>query len=608
MRDLEHFIPFREKKFRIHQEDTVNNILDIIDDGVKYIILNAPVGSGKSLIAYVIAKYLETKNKETYFCTGTKILQDQYINDFKDVKTIKGRNNFYCAEEPLVNCANGMCQTRSKYRCYNKPVLKGEWEFGGEPLTLSSFEENDFNMCPYWQQKVEGMLNPLTMLNYDYLISDIRFAQHLYHRDFLVCDEGHNIEKILMRQLEVKFSPKTVNRETGVSLDNLNTIEDWIIPIRDISLYYKEKMKQENNDSKKMKLQEKYEKFSILHSLISDDPSNWVVIKEKNFGHLFCEFKPITVSNYTNLIFGIADHCLIMTGTVLKQDVFAKDLGIDDYEYIEIPSIIPIQNRPIVKSYVGSMARSSIDSTMPNMIAKVKILADKHCDEKGVIHTFTYNIARQLKRGLKSDRFIFHTQDNKEYQFEEFKKDKTNKILVSPVAFEGIDFPYDEARWQCICKDPFPNIGDLQIKVRDMVDYGWLFRQRCLVLSQMYGRTNRAPDDYSVTYLLDSRIETLLGDSSLVTDYFLEAIDGTNYTTRLQLNDRAYDKLTKDNNRKNHEFDRKVERNILQDIESGIDTLCDLRKAYKVFSSDAYKYISPAVNRLLKHGAISYVE
>ena len=122
----------------------------------------------------------------------------------------------------------------------------------------------------------------------------------------------------------------------------------------------------------------------------------------------------------------------------------------------------------------------------------------------------------------------------------------------------------------------------------------------------MYGRTNRAPDDWSITYLLDSRLESLLGPSSLVTDYFLEALDGFRYEDELVLNKDAYDKLTKDNSRKNHEFDREVERNVLHDIENGYNSLSALRRAYKTFPSDAYKYITPAVERLLKHGAIKY--
>lgn len=620
--DLRQYIPFEEKKFRPHQEKAINDILDSIEDGNRFTILNAPVGSGKSLLGYVLAKKLEEDGLHTYLCTGTKILQSQYIQDFKDVKTIKGRANFQCYTEPLLDCANGMCQSHSNFHCESKPILKEDWIFDGAPLPCDPIEidgikrfygDPEFdemftkNMCPYWKQKINGIMSPITMLNYDYLISDLRFVQHLPHRKLLVADEAHNIEKILMRQLETSFSPSAVFRETDFMFKESVNIVDWIEQVAEVADRYKKRIKTVESEKTKKRMEEKYHKFVTLHTLLEDNPANWVFIKDQNGKGVYYTFKPIMVSEYSRLIFSIAEHVLLMTGTVLKQDIFARDLGINDFSYIEIPSVIPSCNRPIVKMYAGSMARSSIDATMPNMIAKIKMLAEKHKDEKGLINTYTYSIANRLRKALGSDnRFMFHDQNNKEKVFERFKKNKTNKILVSPVAFEGIDFPYDLARFHLIVKDPFPNLGDKQLSTRDSIDYGYIFRDRCRVLSQAYGRCIRGPSDYAVTYLLDSRIESLLGPSTLVTSYFLEGLVDMRYEDTLILADDAYSRLTKDNKRKTHDFEREVELNILHDIEDGYNSLEKLHTAYKQFPSDAYKYIIPAVERLLKHGAIRY--
>lgn len=606
---FEEYIPFKEKKFRPGQEDAIRKIIDSIDDRNRFTVLNAPVGVGKSLIGYVVGKYYQEQGLNTYLSTATKILQSQYIKDFKDVKTIKGRMNFFCETEPMFTCDKGMCQSMPKYKCSNKPILKEEWTYQGDLISEDIDEIEDIDdMCPYWKQKIIGIMNPITMLNYDYLMSDRRFIQHLPYRHLLVADEAHNLEKVIMRQLETTFSPSVVEKEVNHSFKNISSILEWAEELSHIAGLYKDKMSTVINEPEKKKLLDKYEKFTIVSVLLEKDPNNWVFISDQKNRHIFYQFKPVTISQYTDMIFGVADHILLMTGTILKQDIFARDLGISDFTYIEVPSIIPPKNRPIIKSYVGSMARSSINATMPNMIAKIKMLAEKHKDEKGLIHTFTYNIAKRFQDELDDDRFMFHNSRNKENVFEAFKEDDTNKILVSPVAFEGVDFPHDQARWQCICKDPFPNIADPQISTRDSIDYGWIFRQRCLVLSQTYGRTNRSESDWSTTYLLDSRLETLLGASTLVTDYFLEALDGMNYTKEIKLSSDAYDKLTKDNSRKSHEFDREVERNILNDIEAGYNSLSSLRRAYKEFPSDAYKYIMPAIDRLFKHGAIQYIE
>lgn len=621
--DLKQYIPFEKKEFRQHQEKAIGDIIDSIEDGNRFTILNAPVGSGKSLLGYITAKYFENKgHHHTYLCTGTKILQSQYIQDFKDVKTIKGRANFQCYTEPLLDCANGMCQSHSNFHCESKPILKEDWIFDGAPLPWDPIEidgikrfygDPEFdemftkNMCPYWKQKINGIMSPITMLNYDYLISDLRFVQHLPHRKLLVADEAHNIEKILMRQLETSFSPSVVFKETDFMFKESVNIVDWIEQVAEVADRYKKRIKTVESEKTKKRMEEKYHKFVTLHTLLEDNPANWVFTKDKNSKGVYYTFKPIMISEYSRLIFSIAEHVLLMTGTVLKQDIFARDLGIDDFSYIEIPSVIPSCNRPIVKMYAGSMARSSIDATMPNMIATIKMLAEKHKNEKGLINTYTYSIANRLQKALGSDsRFMFHDQNNKEKVFERFKKDKTNKILVSPVAFEGIDLSYDVARFHLIVKDPFPNIGDKQLSTRDSIDYGYIFRDRCRVLSQAYGRCIRGPSDYAVTYLLDSRIENLLGPSTLVTSYFLEGLVDMRYEDTLVLTDDAYSKLTKDNKRKTHEFEREVELNILHDIEDGYDSLEKLHIAYKQFPSDSYKYIIPGVNRLLKHGAIKY--
>lgn len=621
--DLRQYIPFEEKKFRPHQEKAINDILDSIEDGNRFTILNAPVGSGKSLLGYVLAKKLEEDGLHTYLCTGTKILQSQYIQDFKDVKTIKGRANFQCYTEPLLDCANGMCQSHSNFHCESKPILKEDWIFDGAPLPWDPIEidgikrfygDPEFdemftkNMCPYWKQKINGIMSPITMLNYDYLISDLRFVQHLPHRKLLVADEAHNIEKILMRQLETSFSPSVVFKETDFMLKESVNIVDWIEQVAEVADRYKKRIKTVESEKTKKRMEEKYHKFVTLHTLLEDNPANWVFIKDQNSKGVYYTFKPIMVSEYSRLIFSIAEHVLLMTGTVLKQDIFARDLGISDFSYIEIPSVIPPRNRPIVKMYAGSMSRSSIDATMPNMIATIKMLAEKHKNEKGVLHTYSYGVSKKMQEYLgHDDRYLFHNSKNKEKILNDFKADKTNKILVSPVVHEGVDFLYDEARFQCVCKDPFPNIRDPHISLRDSIDYGWIFRYRCLILSQIIGRTSRAPDDYSVTYLLDSRLETLLGPATLVTDYCLEAIEGFNYNKEFFAVHNAYDLLTPDTKSKSKEQQRIEEISVLDAIsKEQLNSLHKLRSAYKKLPSNAYAYIIPIVERLFKNGAIKY--
>jgi Rad3-related DNA helicase len=407
------YIPFEKKEFRPGQWDAISQIMDAIEERQKYVILNASVGFGKSLVGYVLAKILEDRGEETYLYTKTKQLQDQYLHDFNDVRLVKGRNNFECAVEPLFDASNGMCQSNVKFKCDLKPILKDGWFYDGTELPTSpligedgsmiyygdpEFDKNILSgMCPYWKTKINGIMSPITMLNYNYAIADSRFVNQFPYRRLGVFDEGHNIESIVMSEFEYSFSPSAVERETQFKITNHTSIDKWIDDIEILIGIYKELSSKTNSLRVEKKYKDRLLDFKALYELLCDNPQNWIFTQEKQRGHLYNIFKPIKVDMYTHLLFDLTQTCLIMSGTVLKPDVFARDLGIDDYTYIEIPSIIPRQNRPIVKSYVGSMSRTNIDATMPNMIEKIKMLADKHSDEKGLIHTFTYNIANRFK-------------------------------------------------------------------------------------------------------------------------------------------------------------------------------------------------------------------
>ena len=80
-----HF-PF--SKPRQYQLETVSEILEAINKGYKYIVLEAGTGTGKSAIAATLAQIFNT----SYILTITKQLQDQYLNDFNNLgfKLVKG--------------------------------------------------------------------------------------------------------------------------------------------------------------------------------------------------------------------------------------------------------------------------------------------------------------------------------------------------------------------------------------------------------------------------------------------------------------------------------------------------------------------------------------
>ena len=608
--NLEQFIPFKEKKFRPYQKETIEKIINEFDNGTETILLNAPVGVGKSLIGYCVARNLAEQGYKSYIYTKTTFLQDQYLRDFDDLKTAMGRSNFHCLMSAgNETCDIGNCKVQEKYSCPVGAIVDGG-------VYLKEIEAPFTEHCPYWEQKYQAIRNPISILNYPYAIVDNMYLNHFDYRKLGIFDEGHGLESVLMNAFEVEITDYQIKYDLETNLVIHKNIEDWIDELLKFSQMYKNKAERISDAKTKERFEDRSKTLQQCALFLQDNPTNWVFntfqkkSKYSNRKIWHVVFKPIEIQEYTDVLFKKVEQKLIMSGSILKPDIFLNELGLDtdSFSYIEIPSIVPVSNRPIIRDYVGSMSRANFDNNFPLLVSKIKEIADNHLGEKGIIHTFTYNINYQLYMALRSDdRFIFHTQDNRVEKTKEFKEEpaEDGSIFVSPYSYEGVDFPYDEAKWQIICKNPYPYLGDAQVKARmemDRVNYstdwGWINRQIALVLSQMYGRTNRAEDDYSVTYILDSDVERNFGPASLVTDYFLEALKDYHYTTKLKIVDR--DKI------RSRGVNRENQIAIMNEIENGYDTLESLRKEYKKLPGSSYVEVKKAVDYLLKCGAIQY--
>ena len=607
--NLEKYIPFEKKEFRPHQKEVIEKVIGAIEDGTDTILLNAPVGAGKSLIGYCVARYLQEQDESSYIFTKTTFLQDQYLKDFNDIKTAMGRRNFLCLmSKDGYSCDYGICKQR-KFTCpIGADVTNG--------VVLRELDEDHDEHCQYWEQKYKAIKNPISILNYPYLIADSMFINHFGHRKLGIFDEGHSLETALMSALELEITDYQIERDLDKQIEIKEDVSDWIEQLYDFADAYEAKSKKELDIKTRERYEKRFEAISSCAQSLEENPNNWVFNTfprqdrrlDREIRHVV--FKPIEIQEYTGILFDKVQHKLIMSGSILKPDLFVDELGLGDYEYIEMPSIVPIKNRPIIRDYVGSMSQRNFKSNYFALISKIQEIADKHLFEKGIIHTFTYNINYQLFKAFKNDdRFIFHTQDNRVEKTNEFKElpNEEGAILVSPYSYEGVDFPYDQARWQIICKNPFPYLGDAQVKARmemdkieHSTDWGWVNRQIALALSQMYGRTNRAIDDYSTTYILDSDIERDFGPATLVTDYFLEALEGYNYTTPLKIVD-VNRIRSRGRNRENQLI-------IIEEIKKGLNTMKKLRSAYKKLPSSSYVEVKRAVDYLLACGAIAYAE
>ena len=103
--DIQKHFPFENP--RADQLETISEIIEAINQGYEYIVLEAGTGTGKSAIAATLSNMSES----SYILTITKQLQDQYLRDFKDFRVVKGRANFNCQNYLNQSCSEGKCIT-----------------------------------------------------------------------------------------------------------------------------------------------------------------------------------------------------------------------------------------------------------------------------------------------------------------------------------------------------------------------------------------------------------------------------------------------------------------------------------------------------------------
>lgn len=524
---IENF-PFPEP--RTGQLNIIQQILDAIRKGYKYIILEAGTGTGKSAIATTLAKIYES----AYILTMTKQLQMQYADEF-EFPIVKGRGNFYCLNDQLDStCDIGTCKSTPKsakficpYGVGANPTLDSELAFDiyGGSLFYQSQDH-----CHYWEQKANAINSPITIMNYDYALAELNYVRHFKKRSLMILDEAHNLENKLMGSLEVNLYNHQLEKDIkrAISKETLKDgeLEDWIMEVDAIREHYAEIDTEDLPSSKVDKINSMISKLAKLSTNLKDEPKNWVI----DTTEVSVSFKPLRVHHYakSNLL-QYGDVVVFMSATILSHKLFAKWLGINPNEIYQIKVDSPFdrEKRPIILDLAGKMSKNRIKQTAPKTIPILEKILKKHRYDKGLIHTNSYKCQQYINNHLNNSRLISHTPRNREAVLNHFEKDENPLVLVSPSMSEGVDLPYDKCRFQIIYKIPYPYLGDKQVYMRQKRDQKWYAYKTVMTLMQAYGRGMRAEDDQCYTYIVDADINMLFKSPlyrSLIPDFFKEAV------------------------------------------------------------------------------------
>lgn len=524
MEDYSKFFPY--SNIRDQQREAIEFCIKNLNEGKRFIIIEAGTGVGKSAIGLTIARAFCAMNSPkrdektdtasemgAWFVTTQKILQDQYTRDFSKIglRSIKSSSNYQCKFKKHNTCAD------------SQKELKAE-EKG------SKFWNACMGYCVYKNEKQEFLKSTTSVTNFPYLLTEANYSGKITKRQLLVIDESHNTEGELSKFIEVTVSERFCTTVLKMDFERPKTQHQAHLWIRDT---YLPKVKSHVDHVESM-----LEKYSGIKAKLNDfialsrqidllkghkekltkfievyDSDNWVYEFVEADGKSMCKlsFKPIDVAPFAeNMIFRLGERVILMSATILNKDAFCQSLGIKPEEaaFINLPSPFPVENRPIFFFPVGSMTQNGIDNSLPKLVEAIKSIMTEHKNEKGIIHTHSYKIASYIKKHIKSNRLLIHDANNRDETLEKHMKSKEPTILLSPSMSEGVDLKQDMSRFQVVCKVPYPYLGDKLVSKR-MHKWNWWYPlQTAKTIVQAVGRSIRSADDHAVTYILDSNWES----------------------------------------------------------------------------------------------------
>lgn len=495
---------FAPRKSQLTTFDWIENL----SFNTKYMLLEMPVGGGKSPVGLTISAWLSQSNGNSYILTPQKILQRQYENSFnsKILASLYGKANYGC-EKKGCSCEVG---STIKPKC---------------------------DVCPYTQAFEAARFTPNLVLNYKLGLLLFTYTDMSF-RKLMVMDECHNLENQLVDLTTFSISEKLAKR-IGIpyrGFDHIIEARDWLadqysvklnLYMADLSrevdriqlystkptLAEQEKIKDLIKMSRHADLVNSillYDRDDLDRSYVLINEEYRFTIKELYGGNAFHSIlKPQT------------EKFLFMSSTILNKDGFCRDLNINpnEAEFLSLESEFDRESRivmyqPVTKMNYGwdgpDRRHDRID-----MITAIMDILNYHENESGIIHTGSFKIASWLVENLvthKGHEILHHNPDptgnsrvSRDDVIEEYMAKSQQKpvLLISPSITEGLDLKDDFGRFAIFAKVPYPNLGDAWIKRRMEISGDWYRRQTLKEMIQGAGRICRSEDDWGVTYILD---------------------------------------------------------------------------------------------------------
>jgi ATP-dependent DNA helicase DinG len=378
--------------YRPGQQEAIAAIVEAWESGYETVILDAPVGSGKSLVASHLAQRVyEQRSWTGYFSSPLVSLISQVQRDplvGPAIATVTGRRNYPCAwaedgQTAKPQWAKAEWRFPPPFKADDAPCTVGlrcptcqGFGYGpdGRPCpkkmkpgkvrdACPAFQED---RCEYYHRKYAAMYAPFSGMTLTYLLAvtreavlsegdvdegegDFRFGK----RDFIFIDEAHNLDRTGIGELSFDLGPKTVDGhgwETGfweeqvkprfegmarLEKEEVTTLLKMALPlVHDYVTDLSELHKEDDGDLQNYRrLQRTLSTYLKLVNALATDGEEWILIPRipsaNSKRREHLEVGPVTSRGFLERhLWKIAPRRVLSSGTFGPIEDYLREVGL----------------------------------------------------------------------------------------------------------------------------------------------------------------------------------------------------------------------------------------------------------------------------------------
>lgn len=494
---------------------------------------DAPTGVGKSRIAIAVARaFNEATRKQVWIVTQNKLLQEQYMDEFKeDLVCLKGLSNYACYSDPGKSCDESRC---------GRLIKEGK-----------SFPEACTRKCEYDHATRAAQIAPIVMLNAAKALNVLKVilyapATAWNMPGLIIYDEGHSIEPQLDNESSLIIKPEELeklqlNFKTYFGDPMVGWVPNLESKLSDLYkhvsyIYQTEEAAPESfRDLKRLK------KSDSLSKKISETLNNIeeFEIEYVNASTEMMDLRPLKIYPIFRKL--VQAPVLFLSATLLSKEGFCTTIGLDQSEmgWVSVDSPFPVENRKIHNGFgmgaQGINFQNQVEQT-PNVLARIRDILDRYPNDRGIIHCHTYRWAQEIMKMNASigGRFLYPRTAMEQKEILDIHARSKNTVLLSPSMTEGVDLKGDLARFGMLVKVPYLPTQDPVIKARMDADQTWYGYRTIMTVIQACGRIVRSMEDHGDTYLLDPGfVKFITRYQKLFPPWFLAAYQKGKYLGRV---------------------------------------------------------------------------